>query len=224
MIELAPSILTADFTRLGLQVDELFAEDVKRLHLDIMDGRFVPNISFGPDVVAAVSPLAHAAGAIVEVHLMIVEPERYLEAFRRAGGDLLLVHVETCPHLHRTLQQIGQLGAARGVVLNPATPLAAVEEVLDDVDQVLVMTVNPGFGGQAFIPECLGKVRRLRDILARRGLHEVRIEVDGGVHASTIRAAQDAGAQVAVTGSAVYNSLGSVSQQLRLLRAACEAS
>ncbi len=221
MIELAPSILTADFTRLGSQVEELFTHGVRRLHLDVMDGRFVPNISFGPDLVAAVSPLAHAAGALVEVHLMIVEPERYLEAFRRAGGDLLLVHAETCPHLHRTLQQIGQLGAQRGVVINPATPLSAVEEVLGDVEQVLVMTVNPGFGGQAFVTECLGKVRRLRQLLSDRGLDHVRIEVDGGVHANTIRACQDAGAEVAVTGSAVFNPSGPVSDQLRLLRAAC---
>jgi len=221
MIELAPSILTADFKRLGAQVGELFTHGVKRLHLDIMDGRFVPNISFGPDVVKDLTPLAHATGAIVEVHLMIVEPERYLEAFRRAGGDLILVHVETCPHLHRTLQTIRQLGAARGVVLNPATPLAAIEEVLGDVEQVLVMTVNPGFGGQEFIPECLGKVRRLREMLARRGLDHVCVEVDGGVHASTIRAAQDAGADVAVTGSAVFNSAGSVASQLAQLRAAC---
>jgi ribulose-phosphate 3-epimerase len=221
MIELAPSILTADFARLGEQVNELFACGIKRLHLDVMDGRFVPNISFGPDVVAALSPLARAAGAVVEVHLMIVEPERYLEAFHQAGGDLLLVHAETCPHLHRALQMIGQLGAARGVVLNPATPLGAIEEVLDDVDQVLVMTVNPGFGGQQFIPQCLDKVRRLRELLARRNLSAVRIEVDGGIHPATIRAAQDAGADVAVTGSAVFNDSGNVASQVAALRRAC---
>jgi ribulose-phosphate 3-epimerase len=221
MIELAPSILTADFARLGTQVGELFACGVRRLHLDVMDGRFVPNISFGPDVVAALSPLARAAGALVEVHLMIVEPERYLEAFVQAGGELLLVQVETCPHLHRTLQMIGQLGAARGVVLNPATPLVAVEEVLADTDQVLVMTVNPGFGGQQFIPECLDKVRRLKALLAQRGLTQVKVEVDGGIHPATIRAAQDAGADVAVAGSAIYNDQGSVAANIAALRRAC---
>jgi ribulose-phosphate 3-epimerase len=221
MIELAPSILTADFARLGEQVSALFPCGVRRLHLDVMDGRFVPNISFGPDVVAALGPLARAARALVEVHLMIVEPERYLEAFARAGGELLLVHAETCPHLHRTLQMIGQVGAARGVVLNPATPLAAVEEVLADVDQVLVMTVNPGFGGQQFIPQCLDKVRRLKALLAQRGLSRVKVEVDGGIHAETIRAAQEAGADVAVAGSAIFNDAGPVAAQIAALRAAC---
>ena len=152
MIEIAPSILAADFTRLGQQVSDALACGVKRIHVDVMDGRFVPNISMGPFVVKWIKPIVAKAGAIIETHLMIVEPERYIPDFVKAGADLVTVHVETCPHLHRTLQQIRELGAKVGVALNPATPLVMLEEVLDQVDLVLVMTVSPGFGGQEFIP------------------------------------------------------------------------
>ncbi len=161
MIEIAPSILAADFTRLGQQVSDALACGVKRIHVDVMDGHFVPNISMGPFVVKWIKPLVAKAGAIIETHLMIEEPERYISDFVKAGADLVTVHVETCPHLHRTLQQIRELGAKVGVALNPATPLVLLEEVLDQVDLVLVMTVNPGFGGQEFIPECLDKIARL---------------------------------------------------------------
>jgi ribulose-phosphate 3-epimerase len=222
MIELAPSILSADFGRLAQQVTDVLRWGVKRIHCDVMDGHFVPNISFGPAVVEVVSPLARQFGALVEVHLMISEPQRYLEEFVRAGGNVILVHVEVCPHLHRTIQMIHQLGAAAGVVVNPATPLAALDEILPDIDHVLVMTVNPGFGGQEFISQSLDKIRHLREMLRERGLHDTPIEVDGGVHVATIRGVQEAGANIAVAGSAVFNSEHSPAENLDALRAACQ--
>jgi ribulose-phosphate 3-epimerase len=221
MIELAPSILSADFGGLAEQVSDVLRWGVKRIHCDIMDGHFVPNISFGPSVVEVVSPLARQSGALVEVHLMISEPQRYLEDYVRAGGNVILVHVETCPHLHRTVQMIHQLGAAAGVVVNPATPLTSLNEILSDIDQVLVMTVNPGFGGQEFIPQSLDKIRRLRTMLRERHLLDIPIEVDGGVHVATIRGAQEAGANIAVAGSAVFNKDRSPGENLDALQAAC---
>jgi ribulose-phosphate 3-epimerase len=220
MIEIAPSILAADFTRLGQQVSDALACGVKRIHVDVMDGRFVPNISMGPFVVQWIKPLVAKAGAIVETHLMIVEPERYIADFVKAGADLVTVHVETCPHLHRTLQQIRELGAKVGVALNPATPLVMLEEVLDQVDLVLVMTVSPGFGGQEFIPECLDKIARLRKMLTERKLPHVDIEIDGGVHTGTIAAAAMTGATVAVVGTGVFNSAASVAANIAALRKA----
>ncbi len=186
-----------------------------------MDGHFVPNISIGPAVAASLSPLVHRFGATMEVHLMITGPERYLEEFARAGGDLLLVHVETCPHLNRTVQTIHELGKRAGVVVNPATPLSTLDEILPDVDQVLLMTVNPGFGGQEFIESSLAKIRRLAAMMADRNITRVPIEVDGGVHLQTIRAVQDAGAAIAVAGSAVFDSRGPIAGNLDALRAAC---
>src|SRR5215475_1590172 len=189
MIELAPSILAADFTRLGQQVSDALACGAKRIHCDIMDGQFVPNISMGPMVVQAIKPIVAKVGAIVEAHLMIEEPERYIGDFVKAGADLVTVHVETCPHLHRTIQQIREHGAQVGVALNPATPLVMLEEILDDVDLILVMTVNPGFGGQEFIPESVNKIARLKKMLAARKSsrrNDVHIEVDGGIHVGTI--------------------------------------
>ena len=163
-----------------------------------MDGMFVPNITVGPRMVQCLRPLARSYGAIVEVHLMIVQPERYIADFTAAGADLVIVHVETCPHLNGTIQHIRQLGAKPGVTLNPATPLVTLEEVLADVEHVLVMTVNPGFGNQELIPATLEKVSRLRETLDRRDLQQVDIEVDGGVHRETIAAVARAGANVAV--------------------------
>jgi len=224
MIELAPSILSADFTCLEEQLNAALRWGVKRIHCDIMDGHFVPNISFGPAVVELVAPMAHEFGALVEVHLMITEPERYLDSFAKAGGDVLLVHVETCPHLHRTVQMVHELDAAAGVVLNPGTSLSTLEEILPDIDQILLMTVNPGFGGQEFIPSTLEKIRRLRRTLIERGSEATPIEVDGGVHAQTIAHVQEAGAQIAVAGSAVFNHEGSVGNNLDALRGACVAS
>jgi ribulose-phosphate 3-epimerase len=221
MIELAPSILSADFARLGQQVSEALACGVKRIHVDVMDGHFVPNISMGPHVVKCLKPVVATAGAMLETHLMIEEPERYLADFVKAGSELITVHVETCPHLHRTVQQIRELGAKAGVTLNPATPLVAIEEVLADVELVLVMTVNPGFGGQEFIASTLDKIARLRMMLDERDLQRVPIEVDGGIHTGTIAAAAQAGAAIAVAGSAVFNSRGSVKENIDgLLRAA----
>src|SRR5215475_6393014 len=205
MIELAPSILAADFTCLGKQVSDALACGIKRIHCDIMDGQFVPNISMGPMVVQAIRPIVAKAGAIVETHLMIEEPERYIGDFVKAGADLVTVHVETCPHLHRTVQQIRELGVQVGVTLNPATPLVMLEEVLNDVDLVLVMTVNPGFGGQEFIPESVDKIARLKKMLADRKRAHVHIEVDGGIHAATVASAAKAGATIAVAGTAVFN-------------------
>lgn len=222
MMELSPSILSADFARLGDQVNEALATGITRIHCDIMDGRFVPNISFGPGVVSVVSELARQTKTIVEVHLMIVEPERYIGDFVDAGGNLILVHVETCPHLNRTVQQIHQLGADAGVVLNPATPLDALVEILPDIEQVLIMTVNPGFGGQEFIAQSLDKLRRLKLMLRDRGLTNLPVEVDGGIHTATIAEAEQAGATVAVAGSAIFNRQGSVADNIRALREACQ--
>ncbi|HEY2882615.1 MAG TPA: ribulose-phosphate 3-epimerase [Pirellulales bacterium] len=223
MIELAPSILAADFSRLGQQVSDALACGVKRIHCDIMDGRFVPNISMGPMVVKAIKPIVAKAAAIIETHLMIEEPERYIADFVKAGADLVTVHVETCPHLHRTLQQIRETGAQVGVTLNPATPLVMLEDVLDDVDLVLVMTVNPGFGGQEFIPESVEKIARLKKMLAARKSprrSDVHIEVDGGIHVGTIAEAEKAGATIAVCGTAVFNKEGSVAANIAALRKA----
>ncbi|MBS1150913.1 MAG: rpe, partial [Myxococcaceae bacterium] len=171
---IAPSILSADFGRLAEEVRAIEAAGADWVHVDVMDGRFVPNLTIGPLVVAAVK---RATKLPLDVHLMIVEPEKYIGDFVQAGAATITVHQETCPHLHRTLQQIKAAGARRSVVLNPSTPLSAIEEVLGDVEQVLLMSVNPGFGGQAFIPEAVDKVRRLRAMLEARGLHGVDIEV-----------------------------------------------
>jgi len=220
MIEIAPSILAADFSRLGQQVSDALACGVKRIHCDIMDGHFVPNISMGPAIVQSIKPFVAKAGAILESHLMIEEPERYIGDFVKAGADLVTVHVETCPHLHRTLQQIRELGAQVGVTLNPATPLVSLEEVLGDVDLILVMTVNPGFGGQEFIPETLEKIARLKEMLAKRKRAHVHIEVDGGVHTATIASVAKAGATIAVTGTAVFSNSASVAENIAALRKA----
>ncbi len=224
MIEIAPSILAADQGHLADQVEATFKAGVRRLHVDVMDGRFVPNITIGPPVVAALRPLADRYGAVMETHLMIVEPDLWLVPFREAGADVLIIHAEAAPHLHRSLRRIRELGGGPGAAVNPATPLTALEEVLDELDLALVMTVEPGFGGQELIPHTLDKVRRLRAMLDARGLGDrVAVEVDGGIHAGTIAGAQAAGATLAVAGTAVYNTDGSIESNLRLLHAACGA-
>jgi ribulose-phosphate 3-epimerase len=199
-VKIAPSILSADFGRLGDEVKAITAAGADLVHVDVMDGRFVPNITIGPLVVEAVK---RATTLPLDVHLMIVEPEKYVADFVKAGADILTVHVEVSPHLHRTLQQIRAAGAKASVVLNPSTPLSSIEEVLSEVSQVLLMSVNPGFGGQAFIPATVDKVRRLRAMLDARGL-EVDIEVDGGINAETSKQVLSAGANVLVAGNAVF--------------------
>ena len=216
MATLVPSILSADFTRLGEQVAQATTAGADRLQVDVMDGRFVPNITVGPLVVEAVRRSTHLP---IEAHLMIVDPERYVADFAQAGADVIIVHREVSPHLHRTIEQIKRLGKRAGVAINPATPLAAVQEILDDVDLVLVMTVDPGFGGQDFIQTMLPKIERLRGMLSGRGL-ACDLEVDGGIHAATAPLAVRAGANVLVAGSAVYGDSEGVAAGLAKLRAA----
>ena len=200
-VRIAPSILSADFGRLAQEVKAITDAGADYVHVDVMDGRFVPNLTIGPLVVEAVK---RATSLPLDVHLMIVEPEKYIDAFAKAGANLITVHQETCPHLHRTLQQIRSAGAKPSVVLNPSTPLCTIEEVLTEVDQVLLMSVNPGFGGQAFIEATVDKVRRLRAMLDARGLQKVEIEVDGGINPDTAKQVIAAGANVLVAGNAVF--------------------
>jgi ribulose-phosphate 3-epimerase len=199
-IRIAPSILSADFGRLADEVRAVEAGGADWIHVDVMDGRFVPNITIGPLVVEAVRKVTKLP---VDVHLMIVEPERYVEAFARAGADLISVHAEVSPHLHRTIQAIRAAGARPSVSLNPATPLDCLEYVLGDLDMVLLMTVNPGFGGQSHIPAVTEKVRRLRRMADERG-QQLEIQVDGGIKPSTVGAVAEAGANAFVAGTAVF--------------------
>jgi ribulose-phosphate 3-epimerase len=199
-VVIAPSILSADFGKLGAEVEAIEAAGADWVHVDVMDGRFVPNITIGPVVVEAVK---RHTSLPLDVHLMIVEPEKYVDAFAKAGADAIGVQVEACPHLHRTLAQIREAGARACAVLNPSTPAAALEPVLGDLDQVLVMTVNPGFGGQSFIHSMLGKIQQIRQWIDARGL-AVTLEVDGGVKPGTIGPAAAAGGTAFVAGTAVY--------------------
>jgi ribulose-phosphate 3-epimerase len=202
MTIVAPSILSADFGRLHQEIRDVIDRGAPWVHVDVMDGRFVPNITIGPLVVEAVK---RSTTLPLDVHLMIVEPEKYIDDFAKAGASVITVHQEACPHLHRTLQQIRNAGAKPGVVLNPSTPLVTLEEVLGEVSQVLLMSVNPGFGGQAFIPSTIDKVRRLRAMLDARKLN-VDIEVDGGINPHTAKDVVAAGATVLVAGNAVFKS------------------
>jgi ribulose-phosphate 3-epimerase len=218
-VEISASILAADFTRLGDHMREADALGVERFHLDVMDGRFVPNISFGPLVVQAAR---RTTKTILEVHLMILEPERYIPEFAKAGADIILVHQEGCPHLHGTLQQIHGLGKRAGVVINPATPVSAIEDVLPEVEQVLLMSVNPGFGGQKFIDSVLAKAARLRQIIDERKL-ACSIEIDGGIGPSNAGAVVKAGVTVLVAGASIFCAPEGVAEAIRRLRASAGA-
>jgi ribulose-phosphate 3-epimerase len=222
-IKLAPSVLAADYARLGEQVREVAAAGADYIHVDVMDGRFVPNITIGPLVVEA---LRRATDLPLDVHLMIEEPERHIEAFAKAGASILTVHPEASPHVHRLVQMIKGLDVGSGVALNPASPLCLVEEVLAEVDLVLLMTVNPGWGGQAFLPSVLPKMRRLRRLLDEQGL-AAELEVDGGITAETAPLVVEAGARVLVAGSAVFQqadgvtaAMGRIGDSVRKVRPA----
>jgi ribulose-phosphate 3-epimerase len=198
--QLAPSILSADFSRLGEQVRLVMDAGVRVIHVDVMDGHFVPNITIGPVVAAAISEQVHEAGGVLDVHLMIENPERYIEAFAAAGSDWINVHAEACIHLNMTLSQIREAGCKAGVTINPATPLSHIQEVLGDIDYALMMTVNPGFSGQDFIPGVLPKIERARHLLP----DHVGLQIDGGIGPGTIEDALDTGANLFVAGSAVF--------------------
>ena len=215
MVQILPSILSADFRCLGQQIAEVEQAGADRIHVDVMDGRFVPNITIGPLIVEAARK---STSLPLDVHLMIVEPERYLADFASAGADIILVHQEACPHLHRTIEQIKQLDKQAGVVLNPSTSIASLEEVIDLLDQVLIMSVNPGFGGQRFIASSLHKVRRLQRLLQEREA-QAAIEIDGGIDPTTAPAVVAAGASLLVAGSAVFGAPGGPGAGVRRLRA-----
>jgi len=213
-VGIVPSILSADFTRLGEQVREAESAGAQRIQVDVMDGHFVPNITMGPMIVEAVR---RCTTLPVEAHLMISNPEKYIEDFAKAGADVIIVHQEVSPHLHRIIEQIKAEGKMAAIALTPSTPVFMLEDILSLLDMVLIMTVNPGFGGQEFIPETLPKITRLRQMLEERGLH-CDIEVDGGIHEKTVPQVVQAGANLLVAGSAVYNDQESVAQSIARLR------
>ena len=199
---IAPSLLSADFLNLGRDIEMVNRSEADWFHCDVMDGRFVPNISYGIPVVKAISQLAEKP---LDVHLMIVEPEKYFEAFVKAGADIITFHYEASTHIHRAVQQLKALGVKAGVVLNPHTPVAVLEDIVGDLDLVLLMSVNPGFGGQQFIERTFGKIRRLKAMIEDQGLHTL-IEVDGGVNLQNAAALYEAGADILVAGNAVFKS------------------
>jgi ribulose-phosphate 3-epimerase len=216
-VKIAPSILSADFARLGEAVETAKAGGADWIHVDVMDGHFVPNLTIGPGVVAA---LRRVTDLPLDVHLMIEHPDRMIDAFIDAGADLLTVHQEACVHLHRAVERIREKGARPGVSINPSTPASVLDEILPYVDLVLVMSVNPGFGGQRYIPTSTGKIAALRRMLDERSLWGVELEVDGGVAPGTIGEVVAAGASVVVAGNAVFNDRASVAENIAELRAA----
>jgi len=201
MVKIAPSILSADFAKLGEEIIAVEKAGADYIHIDVMDGHFVPNITIGPLIVEAIRPVTKLP---LDVHLMIENPDQYIEAFAKAGADYITVHVEACRHLHRTLHYIKSFGIKAGVVLNPATPVDTIQHILADIDMVLLMSVNPGFGGQKFIPEVLPKIKKVKEMSDAIG-KEIEIEIDGGVNPETAKLCVDAGANVLVAGSAIYN-------------------
>ncbi len=213
MIKIVPSILSADFARLGEQVRAVEAAGIDRIQIDVMDGRFVPNITFGTSAVEALRLLAHLR---LEAHLMVQSPDDFIDQFARAGADTLIIHEEATPHLHRAVQHIHSLGKRAGIALNPSTPASTLSEVLSSLQLVLVMTVNPGFGGQQFIPETLSKIREVRGRIREQDL-DCEVEVDGGVNAETARRVVEAGADVLVAGSAVFDSKDGIATAIRRL-------
>lgn len=213
MKKLAPSILSADFARLGEEIKAVEEAGADYIHIDIMDGHFVPNITIGPLVVETAKAVTTLP---LDVHLMISDPDRYVQDFIKAGSDLLSVHVETCPHLQRTLTYIRELGGRSAAVLNPSTPISTLEYVMDDLDMVLLMTVNPGFGGQKFIPTMLPKIQKMRALIDEKKL-PIELEVDGGVNLENISQISQAGADVVVAGSAVYKS-GDCRKAVRMMK------
>ena len=215
-IKLAPSILSADFARLGEQIVEATKAGADYIHIDVMDGHFVPNITIGAPVVASLRSWTHLP---LDVHLMIEQPERYISHFADSGADIITVHVEACPHLHRTIQVIKELGVKAGVALNPASSLSMVDEIMPQVDLILIMSVNPGFGGQAFIPETLEKISRLRRILDSRKV-DAELEVDGGITINNASSIVKAGGRVLVVGTSVFNAKEGMSQALQKIREA----
>ena len=200
MLELSPSLLSADFTDLKSEIEVLDKNGVKYLHLDVMDGMFVPNISFGPMIIKQLRPLTNM---VFDVHLMIEEPDRYVRNFKDAGADILTVHYEACKHLHRTISYIKSLGMKAGVSLNPATNIDVLDYVLEDLDLVLIMSVNPGFGGQSFIPSAIDKIKNLKEKIIKRNLNVI-VEVDGGVKTTNVKDVIEAGADLIVSGSDVF--------------------
>ncbi|MFF2093611.1 ribulose-phosphate 3-epimerase [Paenibacillus sp. NPDC058174] len=201
MALIAPSILSADFSRLGEEIKDAERAGADWIHVDVMDGLFVPNLTFGPPVISAVRS---ATKLPFDVHLMIERPELSIASYAAAGADRITVHAEACLHLHRTIHQIKELGLPAGVALNPATPVSVLDCIIDDLDLVLIMTVNPGFGGQSFIPQSLQKLRQLRQLLSERGLDHVHVQVDGGINSETSKLVSEAGANVLVAGNAVF--------------------
>jgi ribulose-phosphate 3-epimerase len=201
MVKIAPSILSADFSKLGSEIKEVEKGGADFIHVDVMDGHFVPNITIGPLIVEAIRPVTKLP---LDVHLMIENPDQYIEAFAKAGADYITVHVEACRHLHRTIHYIKSFGVKAGVVLNPATPVESIQHIIGDINMVLLMSVDPGFGGQKFIPEVLPKIRKVKEMAIQKGL-DIEIEIDGGVNPETAKQCKEAGATVLVAGSAIYN-------------------